>query len=168
MTQRNDKISLHLLGVSSPQELVRDLQDTHTHTQNGKQLLFNTIVDTQVHLGTSVLHRGRIIVSQTAKNCLYVSTSYSPVTSLLQKGQSLDFLCLLHSLLQSFDPFLSASTCVFTSVPVQRDTPSRKPPHIQSDSPTSTSHLNDWWSFNCSWRPNSDIHGRSLIKTVLG
>lgn len=139
MTQRNYKISLQLQGVSSPQELIRDLQDTHTHTDKTE-----TTVITQHNCGhtgspVSVWHRGRIIFSQTATKCLYILLTFDFPTAEGDSPWTLSFICLLYSLLQSFDPFLSASTCVFTSVPVQWDTPSGKPPHIQSQ--LSNKHL---------------------------
>lgn len=56
--------------VSSPQELVGDLQHTHTHTHNRNN--YTTSLWAQVHLG--VLYRGSsiIIFVQTITNCLYV------------------------------------------------------------------------------------------------
>lgn len=110
----------------------------HTHTHK---------IETTIIIQHNCGHTGspwhkcvtqRQLYVQSNYNSPYVilwQTSCSPVTSLLQKGQSLDFLCLLHSLLQSFPQCFH----FFTSGPVQWDIPSGKPPHIQSQ--LSNKHL---------------------------
>lgn len=155
---------------------------------------------TQVHLGTSVLSRGSIIFSQTTTNCLNIIL-----------WRHFDHLWLPYCRLDSpwtfsvsstlsFNTsisFLSVSSFVFTSVPVQWDIPSGKLQHIQSQLSNEHFHAPSIWmigevliadlpyrcsvlsscfcrdtfssktTLNCSRRLNYDIHGRSLIKTVL-
>lgn len=136
-------VSLHL----------RNLEETwkkiHTHTKE-KQLLYNITVDTQVHLGTAVLYRGSVILSQTTTvSMLYCGDIL--LSRLPYRRLNSRWTFSISSTL-SFNPsisFLSASTSVFTSVLEQWAIPSGKlQTQLSKEHFPGTFNLNDRWSFD--------------------
>lgn len=142
--------SVRTFWVFSPQELVRDLQDTHKTENNyyATQLWTRRFTWAQVSYTEVGLYS--VKPQQSVSTSPHLAHLWRPCC---RRDSPWTFSV---SFTLSFNPSILSSVLLLVSSPLCQysGTPRQENLRIFSrNSPTSTFHLNDWWSFNCSWRP---------------